>query len=78
MKQRADGFLRITAIILAAAYCTAISVWFKVSGCVTARVGEEADWSRTSCPAAPTDIAQMSRVGEAYQEEWLAARGDQQ
>jgi len=39
-------------------------------------MGEEEEWSVTSCPAVPTNINQMLKVGESWQDEWLAANAN--
>jgi len=37
--------------------------WIWPNGCVTVHVGEEDEWVMTSCPATPSNITQMLRVG---------------
>ena len=66
MKQRATGFLKIAVFNLSVwfpAWC-ALTIW--VNGCVTAHVGNEEEWAVTSCPAAPSNITEMSRVGDSF------------
>ena len=66
MKKRGTGFLKIAVFVVAIyfpAWC-ALTIW--INGCVTAHVGNEEEWAVTSCPAAPSNITEMSRVGDSF------------
>ena len=72
MKTRAQGFLSVAVVFLSVSSCTMMPLFFWNQGCITAYMGEEEEWSITSCPAVPTNITQMLKVGESWRDEWLA------
>jgi len=75
MKLRSQGFLAVSVICISGWSCVFIPAYFRTEGCYTAMVGAEEEWSLTSCPPIPTNISQMLRVDELYEEEWLTATG---
>jgi len=76
MKSRAEGFLVVAVFTLSVSSCATMPLYFRNQGCITAFMGEEEEWSVTSCPAVPTKITQMLKVGESWQDEWLAANAN--
>jgi len=73
MKTRAFGFRPAAVIILGLTAVMCMPIYFRAIGCTTAFMGDEKEWSVTSCPVVPTDITQMLKVGESWQGEWQAA-----
>ena len=70
-----DKFRKNRAIIFSTVAVLALipltlMVTFPTKMCVTACKGAEEDWAMTSCPAYPTNITQMSRVGESFAAEF--------
>jgi len=76
MKTRSQGFLVAVVICLSLYCCAFIPTFIRGRECYTAVMGEEADWSLTSCPPVPTNVTQMLKVGESWQDEWLAAKSN--
>ena len=68
MKSRAEGFLVVAVFALSVSSCATMPLYFRNQGCITAFMGEEEEWSVTSCPAVPTKITQMLKVGESWQD----------